>query len=69
MTGTEHGQELCLLVVLDVTGDGRRPGDIAREVKHALETGHPKYLERVVYVDDIPAGTRILAPPETNGRA
>ncbi len=69
MTGTEHGQELCLLVVLDVTGDGRRPGDIAREVKHALETGHPKYLDRVVYVDDMPAGTRILAPPETNGKA
>ena len=55
--------------MLDVTGDGRRPGDIAREVKHALETGHPKYLERVVYVDDMPEGTRILAPGERNGRA
>jgi hypothetical protein len=57
--------ELQLLVVLDVADDGRSPGEIARDVRHALG----RYLERVIYVEDLPAGVRILAPGERNGRA
>jgi hypothetical protein len=61
--------ELQLLVVLDVADDDRTPGEIARDVRHALETGHGRYLERVIHVEDLPAGVRILAPGERNGRA
>jgi len=56
--------------VLDVTDDDRTPRQACEALRHALEAGHATgYPERVLYVDDIPAGTRILAPPETNGRA
>ena len=62
--------ELQLLVVLDMTDDDRTPRQACEALRHALEAGHATgYPERVLYVDDIPAGTRILAPPETNGRA
>jgi hypothetical protein len=61
--------ELQLLVVLDMTDDDRTPGEIAQDVQHALETGHGRYLERVIHVEDLPAGVRILAPGERNGRA
>jgi hypothetical protein len=57
--------ELQLLVVLDMAADDRTPGEVARNVRYALETGH----ERVIHVEDLPAGVRILAPGERNGRA
>jgi len=57
--------ELQLLVVLDMADDDRTPGEVARDVRYALETGH----ERVIHVEDLPAGVRILAPGERNGRA
>jgi hypothetical protein len=62
--------ELQLLVVLDMTGDDRTPADVCRALRTALEAGRGTgYLERVLFVDDLPAGVRILAPGERNGRA
>jgi len=61
--------ELCILVVLDMTDDDRRPYEVAREIRHTIETGHGRYLERVIHVEDLPADTHIMAPGERNGRA
>lgn len=62
--------ELVLVVVLDMTDDDRRPGDVAELVARGLESGRGTgYLERVIHVEDLPPGTRILSPGERNGRA
>jgi hypothetical protein len=80
---TEHDQplewcahdapaELLVLVVVDVTGDDRTPGQVAADVRVALEHGPARCYrpgERVIYVEDLPDGTRISAPGERNGRA
>jgi hypothetical protein len=69
MSGRQQG-ELQLLVVLDMADDDRTPYQVCESLRFALEAGIATgYIERVLYVDDMPAGTRILAPGERNGRA
>ena len=57
--------ELSVIVVIDVADDDRRPSQIAADVRAALERAG----ERAIYAEDLPEGTRILAPGERNGRA
>ena len=62
--------ELQVLVVLDMAGDDRAPHQVCEALRHALEAGRATgYLERVLFVDDLPEDTRILGPGERNGRA
>lgn len=56
--------ELSVLVVVDVSYDDRRPGEIARDLERTLRAAG----ELAVYVEDLPTGVRILAPGERNGR-
>lgn len=57
--------ELEVLVVVSTADDERPPGRIAESIKRTLAAAG----EVVVYVEDLPAGVRILAPGERNGRA
>ena len=58
------GPELSVLVVIDMTGDRRAPGQVAADVRMALEM-HAD--EAVIFTEDLPEGVRILAPGEHNG--
>jgi hypothetical protein len=61
--------ELAVLVVVDMADEERTPGQVAADIRRTLETGHARYLERVIHVEDLPADVQILAPGERNGRA
>lgn len=57
--------ELEVLVVVSTADDDRQPGRIAETIRRTLAGAG----EVVIYVEDLPAGVRILAPGERNGRA
>jgi hypothetical protein len=57
--------ELSVVVVVDTADDDRPPHQVAADLRAALEHAG----ERIIYAEDLPEGTRILAPGERNGRA